>query len=251
MERSQAIPGRAEVIWYSDRLLAVNKPAGLSLATSKRDPDGAVLGTISAIGPRVSEPLGLSRETLFLVHRLDIGTTGLVLFARDREAHSAMVRVFSERRARKTYLALAWGRMRPPAGVMDYPIAPDRRDRRAMVVSAAGKPARTAYRELGHSHGTSLLELRPETGRTHQIRVHLSYLGHPIAGDDLYGGPRHRGVRDPAMRGALDVSHPLLHAWGLHLPESHAGPEIAITAPLPRDFVRALEVLGIPLPEYK
>jgi 23S rRNA-/tRNA-specific pseudouridylate synthase len=119
-----------------------------------------------------------------------------------------------------------------------------------MRADADGRPARTVYRVLavaGRSHPTvSLVELRPETGRTHQIRVHLADAGHPIVGDDLYGGPRHHGVREAKLRRLLDPGHTLLHARSLALPSPPLEAPERIEAPLPPRFARALDALGLP-----
>jgi 23S rRNA-/tRNA-specific pseudouridylate synthase len=94
----------------------------------------------------------------------------------------------------------------------------------------------------------ALVRLAPATGRTHQLRVHLAHAGHPIVGDDLYGGPRHRAVRDAALRILLDPGRPLLHAWRLHLPETALSPELIVSAPLPADLAAVLAALAIPPP---
>ncbi|MBP1602659.1 MAG: RluA family pseudouridine synthase, partial [Acidobacteria bacterium] len=113
-----------------------------------------------------------------LVHRLDVGTSGLVMLARDQETHRLLSRELSERRVEKTYLALVWGHPRPRLGRYDWPLAPDRRDRRKMRVDPGGSPAATRYRTVADASHVSLVELSPETGRTHQLRVHLARAGH-------------------------------------------------------------------------
>lgn len=240
-------PMRTEVIWFGDRVVALNKPAGLSLATPRSEPGAAVARLLDSMNPRERRELGLEPETALLVHRLDVGTTGIVLLARDPEAHAVLAQAFSEKRAGRTYLALAWDRPRPKEGRFEWPLGPDRKDRRKMRVDEGGKSAATAYRVLGAGPHASLVELRPETGRTHQIRVHLAHSGRPVVGDDLYGGPRHRGVSDPLLRSALSPDHPFLHAWRLHLPQNRICAEIILVAPPPKDFLRALRVLGLAL----
>ena len=180
-----------------------------------------------------------------LAHRLDVGTSGLVVAARTADAHRAVARAFAEGRVEKTYLALVWGHPQPREGSYDWALGPDRRDRRRMKVDTAGRPARTRYRRLADARHASLVELRPETGRTHQLRVHLARAGHWIVGDDLYGGPRHRGVRDPELRRALSPPHPLLHAWRLALPETEVTPALRFEAPLEEDFADVLRAFRI------
>ncbi|MGH9441328.1 MAG: RluA family pseudouridine synthase, partial [Thermoanaerobaculia bacterium] len=159
-----------------------------------------------------------------LVHRLDVGTSGVVLLAKDPEAHRELSRLFQDRLVEKTYRALVWGRPRPAEGSIEAALTVDRSDRRKMAVSDGGKPARTDYRTLERGRSIAHVELSPRTGRTHQIRVHLASRGHPIVGDDLYGGPRWRGVREPALRRALrDVPRLLLHALGLAFRDPFSG----------------------------
>lgn len=224
----------------SPELIALNKPAGLSLATRRTAPGEveARLRQLLAPGRPLSE-LG----PLFLVHRLDVGTTGLVLLARSTATLRALSQALAAGAIHRTYLALVWGKPRPQEGVWDGPLAPDPKDRRKMRVDPAGKPAVTAYRRLAHAAPVSLMLLRPRTGRTHQIRVHLAAAGHPIVGDDLYGGPRHHGVRDRDLRRILAPPHPLLHAWRVELPEGFGVK--AISAPLPETFRAALDAVGL------
>jgi 23S rRNA pseudouridine1911/1915/1917 synthase len=178
--------------------------------------------------------------TLHLVHRLDVGTSGVVLLARSAAAHRALSRAFQERRAKKLYRALVWGRPVPASGTLEAPLGRDPKDGRKMRPVPGGKPAVTRYRTLRRFAGFADLELSPETGRTHQIRVHLASRGHPVVGDDLYGGAaRWRGVREPRLREALrGVTHPLLHAARIEVPELG----IDVAAPLPPDYeaLRAL-----------
>ncbi len=226
----------ARLVHLEAELAVVAKPPGLSLQTSRREPEAAVGRLIAALPEEERRRLGAG--PLLLVHRLDVGTSGLVVVARSPEAHRALARAFAERRVEKRYLALVWGRPRPGRGVYDAPLAPDRRDRRRMRADPAGRRAVTRYAVRAVGPQVSLVELAPETGRTHQIRVHLAAAGHPVVGDDLYGGPRHHGVRDAALRRLLAPPHTLLHAWRLRL-QGPAG-ELDLVAPLPRAFAAAL-----------
>lgn len=228
------------VLFASPDFLALNKPAGASLATRRSAP-GEVEERLRKL--LASETSSLGPGPLFLVHRLDVGTTGLVLVARNAATLRLLSQALSRGDIHRTYLALVWGKPRPQEGVWDAPLAPDPRDRRKMRVDPQGKRAITAYRRLAHAPPVSLMLLRPRTGRTHQIRVHLAAAGHPIVGDDLYGGPRHHGVRDPELRKLLAPTHPLLHAWRLELPEGFE-PRV-LSAPLPEDFRATLQALGL------
>lgn len=220
-------------------LLALDKPAGVSMATSAaagRSETDVLARLLAACG----EPAG---GGLRLVHRLDVGTSGVVLLARSEAAHRLLSEAFQNRRVRKTYRALVWGRPEPADGLYEDPVGRDPRDGRRMRVSvhSTGKAAATRYRSLERFQTLTDLSLSPETGRTHQIRVHLAAHGHPIAGDDLYGsGTRWESVRDPALRRALaQITRPLLHAERIEIPQM----DLDLTAPLPTDYVRLLEAL--------
>lgn len=239
----------ATLIWADERVVVLSKPAGVSLATRRAEPGAAVARLLATLPPDVRQANGLDQNHLLLVHRLDVGTSGLVLLARDPEAHRILAIAMSGRRIRKTYRALVWGHPRPSRGFYDLPLGPDRRDRRRMRPDPAGRPARTGYMVMVAGRYVSLLELRPETGRTHQLRVHLAAAGHPVVGDDLYAGPRHRAVRETRLRELLNPPHTLLHAWRLELPASPISREIIFSAPLPAIFRAALDGLGFDVPE--
>lgn len=226
----------AHLVFSDEWLVAINKPAHLSLATSRRDPCGAVNRLLARLAPAEKEIHPLEASDLWLVHRLDVGTTGLVLLARDPETHRALVSAFSSRKVAKTYLALVWGHPRPWQGRWDLPLGPDPQDRRRMKVDPEGRRAVTRYQVLAAPPYVSLVQLEPETGRTHQLRVHLAHHGHPVVGDDLYGGPRHHGVRDSETRHRLNPGHTFLHAWRLHLIHPVLSSELILEAPLPPDF---------------
>ncbi len=223
-------------LYEDDRLLAVDKPAGLSMATSSRDPGAAgrvVASLLAAAGiPESADPP-------LLVHRLDVGTSGVVLLAKSEASHRELTRLFQERRVSKTYRALVYGHPVPARGVFDAPLGRDRKDGRKMAVDTEGKPAVTRYETRKRFPGLADLALFPETGRTHQIRVHLMAKGHPIAGDDLYGGAtRWRGVRNAEVRRRLAaLTHPLLHAERVAIPAW--GVEVA--CPLPADHRAVLD----------
>ncbi len=237
----------AEIVYADERVVAVNKPPGVSLATRRGQPEAAVARLLAELPTRERLELGLVPESLWLVHRLDVGTSGLVLLARDAEAHRALATAFASRRVDKRYLALVWGSPRGLEGRYEWRIGPDLRDRRRMRVAIEGRQALTTYRRIARAPHVALMLLEPATGRTHQIRVHLAHAGHPIVGDNLYGGPRHRALRDPRLRELLAPTHPFLHAWRLHLPATAATPELVLAAKLPDDFTAALARLGLPL----
>ena len=217
--------------------VALDKPAGVSMATSAREEKSAaraVARLLAACGEDPAEPL-------LLVHRLDVGTSGVVLLAKTDAAHRALSRAFQSGGAGKTYRALAWGHPTPVRGVYADPLGRDPGDGRKMKVRDDGKPAVTRYETLARLPSVADLRLFPETGRTHQIRVHLSAHGHPIVGDDLYGGAtRWHGVRDRGHRQALAAAdRPLLHAERVVVAEL----AIDVEAPLPGDYASVLVAL--------
>jgi 23S rRNA pseudouridine1911/1915/1917 synthase len=225
------------LLFESEELLAVDKPPGVSMATSSRpgSAEEAVRRLLRACDLAVEEPLPR------LVHRLDLGTTGVVLLARTDAAHRALSRALQERSAKKTYRALVWGHPVPARGRIDLALGRDPKDGRKMRVSKDGKPAATRYETLRRYPSLADLRLTPETGRTHQIRVHLAAKGHPIAGDGFYGGAeRWRGVKDRRRREALaGLTRPLLHAERIEIRELG----LDVEAPLPEDYERTLELL--------
>jgi 23S rRNA pseudouridine1911/1915/1917 synthase len=225
-------------LFDSEDVVALDKPAGVSMATSTREEKSAARAVerlLEACGEDTGEPL-------LLIHRLDVGTSGVVLLATSDAAHRMLSRAFQSRAAKKTYRALVWGHPTPARGVYEDPLGRDPKDGRKMKVArTGGKDAVTRYETLARPPSIADLRLFPETGRTHQIRVHLSAHGHPIVGDDLYGGAtRWRGVRDAARRRALAaVARPLLHAERVVIEELG----IDVAAPLPEDYAGALAAL--------
>jgi 23S rRNA pseudouridine1911/1915/1917 synthase len=166
-----------------------------------------------------------------IVHRLDAGTSGLLIVAKDDEAHRALTAMLAERRIARTYLALVRGRVSPDRFTVEAPLG--RRAARVVVRRIAGVPAQTDVQVRQLLTDATLVEARPRTGRTHQIRVHLSSVGHPILGDRTYGGGG-----DDARR--LGLSRPFLHAWRLSFDHPMTGRRVDIEEPLPDDLVSAL-----------
>ena len=227
-------------LFESGTVVALDKPAGVSMATSTR-PDksaaAAVARLLDACGEDATEPL-------LLVHRLDVGTSGVVLLARNEAAHRALSNAFQRGGAHKSYRALVWGHPAPARGAFEDPLGRDPKDGRKMKVLSDGKRALTRYETIERLSSVADLRLSPETGRTHQLRVHLSAHGHPIVGDDFYGGAtRWHGVRERRLRSALaSAARPLLHAERIVIPALG----IDVSAPLPEDYAEILRALGSP-----
>jgi 23S rRNA pseudouridine1911/1915/1917 synthase len=192
------------------------------------------------------------------VHRIDKDTSGLVLFAKDADTHKRLSMAFQTRRVHKRYLAVVHGRPAWEEGSCDLPLVVDGDKRhRTIVDKYRGKKSFTAFRLLGTVSGLSLLECRPETGRTHQIRVHLAQLGLPIVCDPIYGKSAFRSV-EPGIylsklkarwKGDVYEERPLLdrlglHAWELELPPETSGEMTRFSAPLPRDMNALIKQMG-------
>jgi 23S rRNA pseudouridine1911/1915/1917 synthase len=174
-----------------------------------------------------------------LVHRLDRETSGVTVLARSPEATLALAEAFRAGVPEKTYLALCLRPPSPPAGRVDAALGRDPRRKGLRLVSPVGDAAATRYRTLVTGHA-ALVEARPETGRTHQVRVHLAHLGAPLLGDPKYGGPR--------MVGAVSVPRVMLHAARLELPHPVTGAPLRFEAPVPADFRELAAALECPLP---
>lgn len=239
---SGALERHARIVHLDDRFVVFDKPAGLSLQTPARDPGAAAERLRAALADE--ERSRLEGFELHLVHRLDEPTSGLVLVALDADEHRRLSAEFGARRVEKLYLALVWGLPKPWRGSFDSPLGPDRADRRRMRVDPEGRPARSDYLVVAHAPYLSLVALWAATGRTHQLRVHLAAAGHPIVGDDLYGGPRERGVRDARLRERLAAGRALLHAFRLEIPALSPS---RFEAPIPADFLAVARAAGLDL----
>jgi 23S rRNA pseudouridine1911/1915/1917 synthase len=224
----EAIPLR--VVYEDADLLVVDKPAGLAVHPAPGHPSHTLVNAVLARCPELSRAGGEGRPGI--VHRLDKDTSGLIIVAKNDAAHLALARQLKEREVEKTYLALVEGRLSPAEGVIDAPLGRHPRHRKKMAVVAGGREARTRYRVLREIDGRSLVEVRPETGRTHQVRVHFASIGHPVAGDALYGR-----AAPPALR------RQFLHAQRLAFRHPRTGERLELEAPLPQDLAQALAEL--------
>jgi 23S rRNA pseudouridine1911/1915/1917 synthase len=218
--------GRVPVLYEEGDLLAVDKPAGLVAHPAYRHPDGTLDDWVKAY------VRGQGGGTAWLLHRLDRDTSGVVLYARSEHARRSVVRQFERRQVRKGYLALVAGQFGEGEREVCQPLRRDPADRRRSIVDATGQPAVTRFIPLASDAGRSLVFCRPVTGRTHQIRVHLACLGHPILGDALYA---------PALaEGASAYPRQMLHALVLGVRHPATGEPLSIWAPPPDDLRAAL-----------
>jgi len=227
-------PWDVPVLYEDDDLVVLDKPAGLTVHPGAGRSTGTLAHQLLARYPEMAGVGGPGRPGI--VHRLDQGTSGALVAARTAAAYARLARAFAAREVEKRYLAVVYGTPKPPAGRIEAPIGrhPDRR--REMAVRAGGRPAVTGYRTLASAAGLSLLEFDLGTGRTHQIRVHARHLGHPLVGDPLYGGARHKQLPKAAQKAMADFSRPALHAWRLAFAHPRDAHRVAFEAPVPHDL---------------
>jgi 23S rRNA pseudouridine1911/1915/1917 synthase len=200
------------IIYEDEAILVIDKPAGLVVNRSETSKN-----TLQDWAEKRSG---------MLVHRLDKETSGVMVIAKTPAALAVLQRQFKDRRVVKTYVALVYGKLVPAEGIIAVPIGRSRRNRAKFAVVPGGRPAETAYRVMRYKGSYTLLQLRPKTGRTHQLRVHLSYFGHPVVGDKRYAGSKQR----------QGWSRHLLHAAGLSLIHPVTGKRMEWQAALPAEF---------------
>ncbi len=239
--RPEDIP--LSVLYQDEHLLVIDKPAGLVVHPGAGVAGGTLVNALLRHVKDLSGVGGVLRPGL--VHRLDRGTSGLLVVAKDDQTHRALVRQFASRSVEKEYLALVHGVPTRPRGTVDAPIGRDPVHRRRMSVRAPrGRQARTSWEVDEAFDGAALLRVRIHTGRTHQIRVHLASLGHPVVGDAVYGGTRTPSSRRAAAREVLrSLPRPALHAAHLAFTHPATGERLAFEAPLPADIASLLEAL--------
>jgi 23S rRNA pseudouridine1911/1915/1917 synthase len=223
------------VVYADDDVIVVDKAPGVVVHPGAGNQEGTLVSGLLARFPDLAR-VGDDPQRPGIVHRLDAGTSGLLVVARSPRAHAALVAQLAARTAGREYLALAWGVPEARRGVVDAPIGRSLREPTRMTVSAAGRPARTRYeveQEFTEPVACSSWRCRLETGRTHQIRVHLAAIGHPIVGDDRYGG----------VRVGLAAPRPMLHAQSLAFDHPATGQRVHFTAPLPADMAAVMSRL--------
>jgi 23S rRNA pseudouridine1911/1915/1917 synthase len=230
---AESIP--LEVRYSDERVLVVSKPAGLVTHPARGHESGTLVNALLALEGTLS---GKGSMRPGIVHRLDKDTSGLLLVARDDEAHAFFLAAMQDHAIERRYLGLVRGRLPAPAGTIDAPIGRHPTRWRIRAVVADGKPSVTHYEVKGVSAETSLLDIKLETGRTHQIRVHLAHLGHPILGDRVYGG-----VSELSKR--IGLTRPFLHAARLAFPHPDDDRLIEVDDPLPPDLTDALAAAGV------
>ncbi len=254
-----------EIVYEDEALLLINKPAGMPTHPGIGHRRGTVVNAVLYyLGVR--QPIQVQTDpedelddegTVFasdavrpgIVHRLDKDTSGLLLITKDSALHALMAEQFAQRRIQREYWGIVWGKMPQRHGVIDAPIGRSPRNRKAFAVVPSGKPARTEYWVLEEYPIATLVRFRLHTGRTHQIRVHCAWLGHPLLGDPLYGGDSPRGVSsDPRWRRCLErclelIRRQALHARTLGFVHPVRRQWLYFEAPLPADIEAVLAEL--------
>lgn len=228
--KAQNIP--LEVLYEDNDIIVVNKPKGMVVHPANGNPDGTLVNAIMAICKGSLSGIG-GEIRPGIVHRLDKNTSGAIIIAKNDKAHIALSNQLKNHEIKKTYIALVRGIVKENNATINMPIARSKNDRKKMAVDKNGKEAITHFKVLERFDDCTLLEVNIETGRTHQIRVHLSHIGYPIIGDDVYSNGKNR----------WNVKGQCLHAKSLDFKHPITGKQIHIEAPLPKYFTDILKEL--------
>ena len=224
------------IVYEDEHLLVVDKPAGMVVHPAPGHWNGTLVNALVGRGGSLSDTGGDERQGI--VHRLDKETSGLLLVARTDRAHRLLSSAIAARRVTRRYAALCWGHLSTDSLTVDRPIARDPRDRKRMAIVQGGRAARTDFVRLARFDSADLLRAHLHSGRTHQIRVHLASIGHPVVGDDSYGGGGGRRLV------ALPPHRHFLHAAWLRLKHPISGEMLDLRAPLPPELVESLAAVA-------
>lgn len=224
-----------EIVFEDDDLIVVNKPAGLVVHPAAGINSGTLANALAFHFTQLSSQAGAVRPGL--VHRLDKDTSGLLVVAKKEDVHEKLAEQFRSREVFKSYVALVHGVVKENSGSVDQPIARDARNRTRRAVVRGGRPALSLYRVRRSYDRFTLVDVEIKTGRTHQIRVHLAWLKHPIVGDEVYGGGRDKTIQNPRLRAALRrLSRQFLHAEQLGFRHPRTEQPLRFKAPLPAEL---------------
>lgn len=226
-----------DVVYEDDDLAVINKPKGMVVHPAPGNPSGTLVNALLYRFQTLSGAGGEIRPGI--VHRIDRMTSGLLVVAKNDFAHEALARQFADHTAHREYLCLVHGNLKEDSGTVDAPIGRHKTDRKRMAVTEDGRRAVTHWHVLERFGTETLLDVRLETGRTHQIRVHMAYIKHPILGDEVYGSPAPK----------LGLNGQALHGYRLTFSHPRTGETMSFTAPLPDDFTTAIVRLGGSVPE--
>lgn len=230
-------------VWENDRMVIIDKPAGLLSIPDRFNKDI----------PNLYSILSSDYEAIYTVHRLDKQTSGLIIFAKDEECHALLSSAFENKKIEKNYLAIVDGMLSDESGTIDLPIAESNTKRGTYLTAKKGKPSITHYKTIEKYGIASLLDIRLETGRTHQIRVHLKAIGHPLVVDKIYGKRAElylsEVLKKKYKRKSNQEERPLLqrqplHAYSITIPAEIMGEEISVDIPLPKDMKAVVNQLS-------
>ncbi|GEA83949.1 MAG: RluA family pseudouridine synthase [Cellulomonas sp.] len=231
---AEPVPGMG-IVYDDDDVVVIDKPVGVAAHPSPGWTGPTVVGALAAAGYRISTSGAAERQGV--VHRLDVGTSGLMVVAKSEHAYTVLKRAFKERTVEKVYHALVQGHPEPTTGTIDAPIGRHPSQDWKFAVTASGKPSVTHYELLEAFPAASLVEVHLETGRTHQIRVHFSALRHPCVGDLTYGA-------DPALAQRAGLERQWLHAVRLGFEHPGTGEWLEVESGYPQDLQHALDVIS-------
>lgn len=232
-----------DIVYEDDDVMVINKPAGLVVHPAAGNYTGTLVNALLFHrGEELSGIGGVQRPGI--VHRLDKDTSGLMVVAKHDAAHQKLSKQFEKRSLSRSYLAVVWGVPMPREGTIEAPVGRSNIDRKKMAVVKTGKPACTHYRveKVLAAGALSVVRCELETGRTHQIRVHLTHIGHALVGDPVYGGKRHK-VAEPYASIAKSFARQALHAADLHFLSPSSGEMLEFSADLPQDIEELIEQL--------
>ncbi len=227
---AEAIP--LKIVYEDEDVIVIDNPAGLVVHPAAGHKKGTLVNALLACCPDLGQIKGSIRPGI--VHRLDRDTSGLIMVAKNEAAHYSLARQIKQRTVEKVYIALVLGKLHPQRGAIEAPIGRHPGDRKRMAVVEGDRQAKTEYRVLEYLNDSTLLEVTPETGRTHQIRVHLAAIGHPVFGDPVYG------KKSPLLGRQFLHAHKL----GFKLPSN--GKFVEFVSELPRELQEVVERLRVP-----
>jgi len=233
-----------EILFEDEQVIVINKPAGMVVHPGAGVSSGTLANALVYHFEQLAQAGGPLRPGI--VHRLDVGTSGIMVVAKTEGAHNDLSQQFAERRVEKNYLALVYGKVTANEGRIEVPIGRDPRNRVRMTVRPveSGRPALTYYRVRERLEEFTLLDVDIKTGRTHQIRVHLAHIKYPVVGDATYDSGRGKTIRDAKLRGAVArLGRPFLHAARLRFSHPTTGETMSLSAPLPETLEEFLGML--------
>ncbi len=224
-----------DVVYEDDELIVVNKPAGIVVHPGAGAKTGTLANALAFHFQNLSTAGGVARPGI--VHRLDKDTSGLLVAAKTEQAHENLADQFRVREVFKSYVALVHGQVERDRGEIDEPIARDPRHRTRMAIVRGGRSALSIYRARERFDRFTLIDVELKTGRTHQIRVHLAWIKHPVVGDETYGSGRDNTVADPVIRSQIGkLGRQFLHAEKLGFTHPKSGERLKFTSPLPPSY---------------